>query len=98
MDTDEILYADDTICISEDEEALSRWLQAIEVEGGKYGLNLNEKKCEYFHSGKVGKIYFLDGTPDPKKHEVTYRRCNMNDKAGPEREMIIRTKGLCDHA
>ena len=43
METDEILYADDTICISEDEEALSRLLQAIEVEGGKYGLRLNTK-------------------------------------------------------
>ena len=43
MDTDEILYADDTRCVSENEDAINRLLQAIEVEGNKYGLKLNKK-------------------------------------------------------
>ena len=38
MDADEVLYADDTICISEDENAMNRLLKAIETEGHKYGL------------------------------------------------------------
>ena len=92
METDDILYADDTICISEDEEALSRLLQAIEVEGGKYRLRLNKKKCEYLHCGTAGKIYFTDGTQVPKQHEVKYLGCNMNDKADPEREIVNRKK------
>ena len=43
MDTDEILYADNTICVSEDEKTLSRLLAAIEGEGNKYGLKQNQK-------------------------------------------------------
>ena len=85
MDTDEILYADDTICVSEDEQALSRLLAAIEGEGDKYGLKLNKKKCEFLHFGEAGQVFFADGTPVRKKHEVKYLGCSMNDKADPER-------------
>ena len=85
MDTDEILYADDTICVSEDEQALSRLLAAIEGEGDKYGLKLNKNKCEFLHFGKAGQVFFADGTPVPKNHEVKYLGCNMNDKADPQR-------------
>ena len=92
METDEILYADDTICISEDEEALNRLLAAIEVEGSKCGLKLNKKKCEYLHFGTAGRVYFADGTAVPKQHEVKYLGCNMNDKADPERDIVKRKK------
>ena len=92
MDTDEILYADDTICISENEQALSRLLAAIEMEGNKYGLQLNKKKCDYLHFGQAGPVVFADGTPVPKKHEVKYLGCNMNDRADPEREISKRKK------
>ena len=92
MDTDEILYADDTICVSEDEDAINRLLQAIEVEGNKYGLKLNKKKCEYLHFGQAGRVKFQDGTLVPKQHEVKYLGCNMNDRADPEREIVKRRK------
>ena len=92
METDEIIYADDTICISEDEEAFSRLLQAIEVEGGKYGLRFNNNKCQYLHFCTAGKIHFTDWTQVPKQHEVKYLGCNMNDKADPEREIVNRKK------
>eukprot|EP00973_Karenia_brevis_P005566 759451-Karenia_brevis.AAC.1 len=38
---DEVLFADDTICISESAQALSKFLQTIQKEGKKYGLTLN---------------------------------------------------------
>ena len=47
MDTDLILYADDTICISEDENAMNILLHTIETEGFKYGPELGKTKCEY---------------------------------------------------
>ena len=53
MDTDQILYAEDTICISEDEDATNRLLNAIEKEGLKYGLKLNNIKCEYIKFGQA---------------------------------------------
>ena len=45
-EVDEVFYADDTICISEDEQAMSRLLQDIEKEGATYGLKFNKTKCE----------------------------------------------------
>ena len=44
MEEDEVLYADDTICMSEDEQAMNRLLKEIEKEGKYYGLMLNKKK------------------------------------------------------
>ena len=62
MQEDEVLYADDTICMTENENAMNRLLKAIEIEGAKYGLRLNKKKCEYLHFGEARPVYFYDGT------------------------------------
>ena len=75
MEEDEILYADDTICVSESEEAPSKLLGAIEKEGNKYGLKLNKNICEYLFFGSAGQIYFADGTPVPRKREVKNLGC-----------------------
>ena len=48
---DEVLYADDTICIAQNEQAMNRLLAAIETEGKKYGMRLNKNKCEYLPIG-----------------------------------------------
>ena len=50
-DADEVLYADDTICIAQTMAAMNRLLSAIETEGEKYGLKLNRDKCEYLPLG-----------------------------------------------
>ena len=42
-DFDEVTYADDTIGISTDTKAMHKFLEAIEWEGFRYGLKLNEK-------------------------------------------------------
>ena len=90
MEADEILYADDTLCIFEDEEALNRLLAAIETEGNRYRLKLNKGKCEYLTFGPSGRIKLKDDTLVPKKSEVEYLGCNMNDNADPEPEIIGR--------
>ena len=41
----EILYADDTICVANGRVAMQRHLAAIEKEGEKFGLKLNKEKC-----------------------------------------------------
>ena len=43
---DEVLFADDTICISENAAALTELLHQIQEIGQKYGLTLNMDKCE----------------------------------------------------
>ena len=43
---DELLYADDTIIYSKDSKTVEKLLHKIEEEGEKYGMQLNQKKCE----------------------------------------------------
>ncbi len=43
---DEVMYADDTICISTDTRWMNRMLAEIERIGEIYGLKLNKTKCE----------------------------------------------------
>ena len=59
---DEVLYADDTICISEDTRTMNKLLAAIEEERQKYGLKLNKSKCEALITGNdTADIQFANG-------------------------------------
>ena len=84
---DEVLYADDTICITQTVAAMNRLLAAIEAEGKYYGLNLNKKKCEYLGFGNPGPVKFANGTRMSTIHEVKYLGCLLNDKADPEKDV-----------
>jgi hypothetical protein len=90
---EEILYADDTICISEDAKALTRLLREIEKEGNKYGLRLNKDKCELiriFRGGEFSntdKVFFSSGQEVKPVAEAKYLGCWLNDKGDPEREV-----------
>ena len=64
---DEILFADDTICISESIEALQRLLHAIEIESKKYGLQLNKGKCEIISYGEDKTLKCTTGETIKKK-------------------------------
>ena len=77
---DEVLYADDTICISQDEKAMNIISKGIEKEGAIYGLKQNRTKCECLRVGAAGKVRFADGTPAHIKHEVKHLGCNLNDR------------------
>ena len=43
---DEVMYADDTICISEDTKTMNQFIQNIERIGAEYGLTLNKKNVK----------------------------------------------------
>ena len=43
---DEVVSADDTICMAEDENATNRLLAEIDFLGATYGLRLNKTECE----------------------------------------------------
>ena len=72
MEEDEVLYIDDVLCVTQTEEDMSRLLEAIEIEGGRYGLELNEGKCEYLPYGNTGPVFFRNGTPVQKKESNIY--------------------------
>ena len=90
---DEVLFADDTICVSESAKALTRLLRNIETEGAKYGLKLNYDKCEVIRISraepltKEDTIYFKNGKTVKNKQEAKYLGCWLNDKGDPEREV-----------
>jgi hypothetical protein len=41
---DEIVYADDTICVSTNTKAMNKFLKDIEEEGEKYGLKIKQRE------------------------------------------------------
>ena len=78
---DEVLYADDTICISQNASAMNKLLASIEEEGDLYGMKLNKNKCELMQFGTPRNIHFKDGEAVKRKDEVKYLGCNQNDRA-----------------
>ena len=90
MQHDQVLYADDTICMTQSEAAMNRILKAIEDEGRQYGLKLNKKKCEYLHFGDAKTVKFSNGTAVPVKSDVKYLGSNLNDRGDPASEVTKR--------
>jgi hypothetical protein len=84
---DEVLYADDTICVSQDSRAMNALLKRIEEEGEKYGMKLNHIICELMTFVQVGNIYMRDGTIIKPVHEARYLGCQLNDRAGGLKEV-----------
>ena len=84
---DEVIYADDTICVSEDEAAMNRLLIEIESEGKHYRLRLNKTKCELVRFEDVSRIQFADGTELIPKEEVKYLGCKLNQQGDANMEI-----------
>ena len=87
---DEVIYADDTICIGQSERAINRLLKTIEEEGAKYGMILNKGKCEMVGCGKLQKIKFGDGSKVNRKYEAKYLGCMLNEKGDASKEIQTR--------
>ena len=68
---DEVLYADDTICVSTDTRAMNKFLASIEEEGAKYGMRLNKGKCEMLNVGRTSNVHFRDGEKLKSKIDVS---------------------------
>ena len=65
---DEILFADDTICVSENAQALTKLLHEIQEKGQQHGLTLNKDKCEVIRISRESlfteddRVQFIDNT------------------------------------
>ena len=59
---DEVMYADDTICISTDTRSMNKLLERIKVIGEQYGLKLNKNRCEVMYTMEEANVQFKDGT------------------------------------
>ena len=90
-DFDEVLFADDTIIISECIKTIQDYLRKIEEVSGWYGMRLNKTKCEALTINSKDKegeqIKFIDNTKVPQLNQVKYLGCMLNDKGDPKREI-----------
>ena len=93
---DEILYADDTICVSTNTKAMNRLLAAIETEGAKYGLRLNKTKCELLRPNKRADVHFKNKAKVPVKNVVKYLGCYLHEKSDITYELKHRIQ-TCHH-
>ena len=84
---DEVMYADDTICISPDTKAMNKFIAAIEQEGEKHGLKLNYKKCELLTTERNPNVKFRNQEKVPRKDQVTYLGCDLNMEGNTRREL-----------
>ena len=78
-DFDEVMYADDTICISQDTKTMNKFIKSIETIGKEYGLSLNKTKCELITTANKPDIHFSDHTKIKEKEEVKYLGCQLNN-------------------
>ena len=69
---DEVLFADDTICISHDTKAMNKMLSAIEVIGKASGMKLNKEKCEVMRFGGRARVAFHDKAPVKEVNKAKY--------------------------
>ena len=75
---DEVLFADDTICLSTNTRAMNRMPAAIGKIGRRSGMKLNKSKCEALQFNQNGRIVFEDRTEVKKVHEATYLGCTLS--------------------
>ena len=87
---DEILYADDTIIYSRSAPTLTKLLRKIQDEGAKYGLKLNQNKCEAININTAGIIRFNNGKPVKQTDEAKYLGCLLNDNTEAKKEISKR--------
>ena len=80
---DDVVYSDDTICISQGAEAMNTFLAKVEEEGELYGMRLNKGKCELMKYGVEAraKVQFRDGSKLKPQNEVKNLGCYLNRKA-----------------
>ena len=77
---DEVTYADDTICITTEIQAMNEFIQKIEWQGFRYGLKLNRNRCELISTHSDADIHFQDNTKIQNVKSATYLGCTLGIK------------------
>ena len=72
IDLTEIFYADDTLIMASTAAAAETRFQHIELESGKYNMNLNHTKCIHLRLHDLERITYMNGTEVPMEQEALY--------------------------
>lgn len=84
---DEVMYADDTIIVSTDTRIMNRYVNRIEEIRRLCGLQLNKDKCETVYPLKKAAVKVADGSLVPRKDEVKYLGCLLNQATDYRKEL-----------
>jgi hypothetical protein len=68
-------------------KTMNAMIKQIEIEGEKYGMKLNYKKCELIQFGDIGTVRMRDGTRMKPVDEVKYWGCQLNNRADGIKEV-----------
>ena len=83
----EILYADDTVLISDEAKAMNKFLDTIEKHAWYYGLSFNKSKCVVLKMNANNNIKFGNGTKVPAEKETIYLGTSINTTADTKKEI-----------
>ena len=72
IDLTELFYADDTLIMASTAAAAETILQHLELESGKYNMNLNHTKCIHLRLSDLERITYMNGTEVPMEQEAIY--------------------------
>ena len=90
----ELLYADDTVLITNNVNAMNRFLAKVQEHASYFGLKFNEGKCAAMTINADGILRFRNGEKVPKVNSTVYLGANINDKDDPKQDVNTRL-GAC---
>ena len=86
-DFDMVYYADDTIIVSKNKEAIEELIRLTESISAKYGLMLNKEKCTNLNINTEQQPLFMDGEKIEESKQAIYLGNTLNYKADPHAEV-----------
>ena len=85
--TKNLFYADDTIIMTATAEAAQVILQTIQREFIKYGMKLNQAKCEHIRLNAIHRIQYENGEEVPIARSATYLGVNIQPNGDHKNEI-----------
>ena len=86
----ELVYADDTIIITDDVTSSQEELHQIETHARYYGLSLNKDKCFAILFNTQDEMAFMDGTPVTVTREAIYLGVKISSTSDKKKELAER--------
>ena len=86
----ELLYADDTLLMTKDQDSMKNLVHAIEKISAEYNMKLNMDKCFHISMNCAPTIHFRNGQPMAAATQVTYLGGTITNKGCPRTEIQSR--------
>ena len=86
----ELLYADDTLLMSENAQSLENFLRAVEVAGSRFGLSLHADKFQLMKIGCEDEVRRAGGAAIPASQQLVYLGTLISGDGKLDRELARR--------